>query len=112
MSVDTMPLKRRRSGFWFLIAAAACAGIVALLIPQPPPTAYRFITADHPISVELDRNGRWFYYMADGRGTVTQVANGVREELLPLGFREDFSSKPWFRFVKGSREVIVCNHDE
>src|SRR5438045_1386494 len=50
--------------------------------------------------------------MADGHGTVTQVANRAREELLPLGFREDLSSKPWFRFVKGAREVIVCKHDE
>src|SRR5258708_39105828 len=46
------------------------------------------------------------------KGSAPVLAVTVRKELLPQGFAEDTANKPWFRFVKGAREVIVCNHDE
>src|SRR5262249_26232863 len=70
-------------------------------------------TEGHPIDVMNDGSGRWFYYQADiANGAAPVLAAAVRKELLPLGFTEDLANKPWFRFVKGAREVIVCNHDE
>ena len=94
-------------------AAAVMVGIAVLMVPFRPPTAYRFITVDHPINEMNDGSGRWFYYMTDpAKGAAPVLAAAVRSELLPLGFTEDLGNKPWFRFVKGAREVIVCNHDE
>ena len=113
------PNRKRRpwmAAFWVLLIVllAVVTGMVA--VPFRPPTAYRFITVDHPIDVMNDASGRWFYYSFfdpdPTKGTVTALAAAVRKELLPQGFAEDTANKPWFRFVKGAREVIVCNHDE
>lgn len=74
---------------------------------------YTFTRGTHPIDVMGNGDGRWFYYMPDcPAGGAAQTAGEVRGELLPLGFREDTRSGPWYRFVQGGREVIVCYHDE
>ena len=100
---------------WLLFALLA-VGVAAFFAP-PKNNAqfyqYGFLPADHPIDVVSDQSGRWFYYFMDRLpGGVPRLAAQVRQELLPQGFTEDTSSRPWFRFVKGNREVIVCNHDE
>jgi hypothetical protein len=98
---------------WIAIAALIMAGIAMVIVPFRPPTAYGFITVGHPIDVMNDGTGRWFYYQADtAQGAAPALAAAVRKELLPQGFTEDLANKPWFRFVKGAREVVVCNHDE
>jgi len=74
---------------------------------------YAFFQADHPIDVISSQGGRWFYYMPDqAMGNKATLANAARRELLEKGFTEDTSNKPWFHFVNGEREVIVCNHEE
>lgn len=99
---------------WLLVAAGVLGIPVLFLLLKPSAdVTYRFMTADHPIDVMGDRSGRWFFYgTARTNGGAPQIAAAVRKELLPLGFTEDAANKPWFRFVKGNREVIVCNHDE
>jgi hypothetical protein len=113
---DEQPNKRGRVlARAVLVAAIAVlmAGIAMVMAPFKPPTAYGFITAGHPIDVMNDASGRWFFYQADpAKGAAPVLAAAVRKELLPLGFTEDLANQPWFRFVKGAREVIVCNHDE
>jgi hypothetical protein len=87
--------------------------IGAVLLPSQPERRYSFIRADHPIDVGSDGNGRWFYYMPDAGGqTPAQLASTVRADLMAMGFVEDMTNRPWFRFANGGREVIVCNHDE
>ncbi len=109
--------KPRRVRFlpWLLIAGGVIGLLMLFLLLKPSgDVPYQFMqTIDHPISVMGDHSGRWFYY-GPGRmkGSATQIAAGIRKELLPLGFTEDTTGKPWFRFVNGNREVIVCNHDE
>ena len=107
--------RRGRFLFWLLIAGGVIGLSLLFLLMKPSgDVPYRFMSAiDHPIEVMGDRSGRWFYY-GPGRmkGSAAQIAAGVRKELLPLGFTEDTGGKPWFRFVNGNREVIVCNHDE
>ena len=100
---------------WMEIAGAGIVLLVLFLLLKPSGDApYQFMQAmEHPIDVMGDRSGRWFYYGPERMaGTAPQIAATIRRELLPLGFTEDTSAKPWFRFVKGNREVIVCNHDE
>src|SRR5262245_3738560 len=113
---QTRPSHTRRSitrALVIVLVAALAIVIAVLLVPFRPPTAYRFITAGHPIDVMNDGTGRWFYYMPDPpNGGAPGLAQTVRKELLPNGFTEDKGNAPWFRFVKGSSEVIVCNHDE
>lgn len=111
---DDSPNPRRfRLVFWLLMAMLT-VGMTTLFLSPPPrgDSKYGFVT-DHPIEVMSDSSGRWFFYgPAPVTGGTPQIAATVRKELLPQGFKEDVSCKPWFRFVKGSREVIVCNHNE
>ncbi len=106
--------RRFRTLLWLSLAALIFVCAVFLIASKPSSDYhYSFLTADHPIDVISDARGRWFYYMpAPVTGGAPKLADSVRNELLPLGFTEDLSNKPWFRFVKGDREVIVCNHDE
>lgn len=106
---------RRRSRLQVVLALAAvfAALITVVLLLPTNSTGYRFITVGHPISVMSDTTGRWFYYSADQlSGDAPTLAATVRRELEPLGFVEDATNKPWFRFVNGDREVIVCYHHE
>ena len=75
--------------------------------------SYTFTASEHPIDVMGNGAGRWFYYMPTPvAGGTARFAANVRRELLPQGYVEDTNSGPWHRFVKGGREVIVCNFDE
>ena len=71
---------------------------------------YRFIHADHPIDMVYAKDGQWLYYFEGGEPK--DVADRARKDLIPSGYVEDTAHKPWFHFVKGDREVIVCNHDQ
>jgi hypothetical protein len=88
-------------GFAFFIPA----------ISQPPGRSYSFIPMDHAVSMLQDGKDRWSYYNW-GIVAVSTVAEQARKELVPLGFREDSSQRPWFRFIKSNQEVIVCDHSE
>jgi len=115
MNAEHLNRKRRHWMTALWVSFTACIALVTAMVAVPfkPPTAYPFIKVDHPIDVMNDHSGRWFYYQADtGQGSAPVLAAAVRKELLPQGFTEDTANKPWFRFVKGAREVIVCNHDE
>src|SRR5258708_7230795 len=107
METEHPTRKRNRwlAAFWVLLVAFLSVVIGMIAVPFRPPTAYSFITVDHPIDVMNDASGRWFYYSIftpdPTKGTVTELAATVRNELLPLGFTEDLANKPWFRFVKG-----------
>src|SRR5437867_10985781 len=109
---EVRPNKRARGlgrAFCVAIAAVLMAAIAMIMVPFRPPTAYGFITVGHPFDVMNDGSGRWFYYQADpANGAAPVLAAAVRKELLPLGFTEDTANRPWFRFVKGARKVIVC----
>lgn len=73
--------------------------------------SYGFIKVDHPVDMWNDGRDRWAYYSI-GSEDVAKLAQDARTELLPLGFKEETSMKPWFRFLNGTQEVIVCAHDE
>jgi hypothetical protein len=110
------PTRKRRhwmAVFWVSLVVFFAVVTAMVAVPFRPPTPYPFITEDHPIDVMSDGTGRWYYYMTDpAKGSAPVLAATVRKELQHQGFTEDTTNKPWFRFVKGAREVIVCNHDE
>lgn len=58
-----------------------------------------------------DGDDRWAYDGADS-GPASAMADKARAALLPLGFIEDASQRPWYRFTKGREEVVVCDHGE
>ena len=94
------------SAVLFILAAAA-----TVLLLEPTDRSYRFVTVDHPVEMWSDGGDRWAYFFVD-MGKPADLASKARTELLPLGFTEDKSQSPWFRFVNGNQEVIVCRHGE
>ena len=94
-----------------LIALAALSAILAgFVLTRPVPRSFDFVP-DHPIALWSSGKDRWAYYMVD-LGEPSALAHRVRPALLAEGFHEDVSKRPWFHFVKGDREVIVCDHQE
>ena len=93
-------------GILFVVAATA-----TVLLLEPTDGSYRFVTVDHPVDMWSDGGDRWAYFFV-GVGKPADLAVKARAELLPLGFTEDKSMTPWFRFVKDKQEVIVCRHGE
>jgi hypothetical protein len=85
--------------------------LVAILIAKPMPKAYGFIHEDHPVDMWGAGHDKWAYYSI-GQGTTESLAAEVRSDLQKEGYTEDKTHRPWFRFVKGDKEVLVCNHDE
>lgn len=86
--------------------------ISGLVLAGPGPgRSYKFVIEDHPVEMWEDGKDRWGYFSL-GNGTVKTQAANARKELLPLGFVEDASFKPRFRFVKGAEEVVICNHPD
>lgn len=54
---------------------------------------------------------KWAYYgLKDGK--IEETAKVARAELLAAGYKEDLSRRPWYCFVKGKEEVVVCYHDQ
>jgi hypothetical protein len=110
--------RRRRPKFHLyviaLLLALGVVFVVAFFIPATSSAKYPFIRADHPIDVGSNGNARWFYFMPDNadRNTPTDLAKTARKYLLPKGFREDTTNRPWFRFIHDDQEIIICNHDE
>jgi hypothetical protein len=115
---DSPAGEQRRRARWGRVVLLPLAVIAALLLPwllMPvnSDSLYPFIRAAHPIDAGSDVGGRWFYYMpASGAMTPSQLAAVARADLVPRGFKEDTTKRPWFRFVNGGHEVIVCNHDQ
>jgi len=97
---------------WVMFAAILLvAGTTAVLVLRPAPSTYSFIRQDHPIDMWGKGADKWAYYSI-GEGTTEELASTVRSSLTQEGFSEDKSQKPWYRFVKGKVEVVVCNHNE
>lgn len=59
-----------------------------------------------------DKSGHWTYYSLGPKEPVPVLVQKARVELSAAGFTEDITRKPWYRFSKGDREVIICNHHE
>ena len=78
----------------------------------PAPRSYAFIPVDHPVDMVQDDTSKWSYYSIGEEGATEKFAAKARAELIPQGFSEDTTQRPWFRFVKGNQEVVVCNHHE
>ncbi len=87
------------------------AGIGAIKLGSPEPKSYSFVSVDHPVDMWEDGKDKWAYYFI-GTGTTKDLATKAGIDLKAQGFVEDNTKKPWYRFVKGDREVIVCNHSE
>lgn len=54
---------------------------------------------------------KWAYFGVEN-GDIAPFVKDARAELLAQGYAEDTKSKPWFRFVKGGIQVVVCYHDQ
>lgn len=94
-----------------LIGIVAVIAIFALaLFSAGRSKRYAFIKSDHPVDQMLSGKGEWTYYFEGG--DPAKKAAEARAELIPAGFTEDTSQKPWFVFKKGDQEVIVCSHDQ
>lgn len=94
-----------------LAAIIVVAVIGAIKLGAPQPKSYSFVTVDHPVDMWQDGKDKWAYYSI-GNGTTKDLAGTVRADLKAQGFTEDSTQKPWYRFVKNDREVVVCNHNE
>ncbi|MEA2554221.1 MAG: hypothetical protein QOJ65_2397 [Fimbriimonadaceae bacterium] len=101
---------RKPSRLVLTIVLVVLVASTAYAILKPVANRYRFIRVSHPVSMMLDDTGKWTYYSLST--PAEEVARQARAELLAEGFQESTNDKPWFRFSKGDREVIVCNHDE
>jgi hypothetical protein len=98
---------------WPKVVGAAVGIIVcaiALLGMARPDRAFSFVTEDHPVDTWADGGDKWAYF-SEG-GTVPALLPKARRELLGLGYVEDTTQRPWYRFVHGSKEVVICNHHE
>ncbi len=106
-------MRRSRASAWvagtFLLALVCGPAVGAL--SQRPERPYGFIGTDHPIDMWRDGRSQWAYY-GSGFEPSSNLAQKARAALGPLGFTEDRSEKPWYRFVKGDEEVVVCDHSE
>lgn len=94
-----------------LAAIIVVAVVGAIKLGAPQPKSYSFVTVDHPVDMWQDGKDKWAYYFI-GTGTTKVLASTVRTDLKTQGFAEDDTQKPWYRFVKNDREVVVCNHNE
>src|SRR5688500_12798440 len=102
---------RKRPIGWIVLGLVLLilAGTAIVLLMEPTDRSYRFVTVDHPVNIWSEKGDRCAYFSI-GKGKTEELASKARGELLPLGFTEDKSQAPWFRFVKGNQEVIVCRH--
>lgn len=106
-----MAKSKSKGGFVFAgIAAVALAPFFYGLV-QPHEPSYRFVTVDHPIDMWRYKCDTWAYYGVRN-GKIEDLLKEARAELLPRGYTEDASKKPWRRFIKGKSEVVICYHDQ
>ena len=110
---ETEGKEKRKPIGWIVLGAALfiVAAALTVLLLEPTERSYRFVTVDHPVNMWSDGSDRWAYFFV-GFGKPADLAAKARAELIPLGFLEDKSQAPWFRFENGSQEVIVCRHGE
>lgn len=105
----------KKSGKRWVVGTTVFIGVLVMcfvaVAARPVEQSYKFIQSDHPVDMWRDGADKWSYYSI-GKGTTAELATTVRTELGKEGFTEDKTHKPWYRFVKGDREVVVCNHDE
>ncbi len=87
------------------------AALVTISAVKKPERAFGFIRAGHAIEMWNVGGDRWAYF-GGNNGSSTAFANVARVELVERGFTEDHKSSPWYRFVKGNQEVVVCDHNE
>ncbi len=110
------PISSRARGarrLWWLALLLPAMLIVHMLVLGALRPRYPFLHTGHLIDVVSDASGHWYYYLPEWpEGSVDQLAAEVKADLLARGFVEDKSQKPWYRFVKGDREVVVCYHCE
>lgn len=98
---------------WVLAASGGFLLLfVVMLFAIRDPAPYHFFRADHPVSMLSDATGTWTYYSLGPPANVEDLSAKARTELIQIGFSEDTKSKPWYRFTRGDREVIICNHNE
>jgi len=98
--------------YLFIGVALVCMFTVFMVLrPGTYSGAYRFIRVDHPVEMWQTGPDRWAYF-SPGQPGIKMLAQEARAELVPLGFKEDNSKAPWVRFLRGSEEVVICNHDE
>ena len=102
-------MAKRRLAILTIAVVAVCLIVGALA--RPHERSFSFITVDHPVDIWHDGTERWAYFSL-GSSTTAKVAERARSELLAQGYREDHSKKPWIRFIKEDREVVICNHNE
>ena len=80
---------------------------LAVFAYWPLPRSYNFITIDHPAELLGNPSNKWeVFYFANS--SLEKFADSARSELVPQGYTEDKSMRPWVQFRKGNQEVIVC----
>ena len=105
-------MKRANVGVRLLVLSfVGFAALAGFLVMSPAPKSYSFVSVNHPVDMWGSGHDKWAYY-AIGKGSTASLAALVRKSLEPQGYVEDNSVRPWYRFVKGDIEVVVCNHDE
>ena len=107
-------MRRAHRGLWTLLVIVPCiaAALAISALAQPTEQTYRFVGTDHPVDMWTAGADRWAYFGANGLGSSASMAEKARVTLAPMGFIEDVTQRPWYRFVKGREEVIVCDHSE
>lgn len=86
-------------------------GMIAFQVGLPTKPSYKFVTTDHPVNMWKEEKDKWAYFYIGGK-SLADLAAKARSELIPQGFTEDTTKKPWVCFVKGTEEVVVCNHQD
>ena len=108
------PTEKRPPNKIGLILIAVLIFLVVIVLSKaggPSKPQYHFVTADHPVDMWTNKKDRWAYFFIGGN-SLKELGDKAREELTPLGFQEDTTESPWIRFVKGSEEIVVCNHQD
>jgi len=106
-----MSSKAKNIGIGIVVVLGVFIIAAGVTLAKPVERSYSFISVDHPVDMWKDGKDKWSYYSI-GEGTKKDLAARVRKDLGSQGFVEDKSQKVWARFVRGNKEVVVCNHDE
>jgi hypothetical protein len=106
--------KRHWNPFWLfgLVIVVGSGILIGFKIGNPKLHSYKFVTTNRVVDTWLEGKNKWSYYMLDNGERIGSLAKKARAELLPLGFAEDSSRRPWIRFVKGNEEIVLCYHNE
>lgn len=93
-----------------LLIVSMMVGFVVFRVKSRLPS-YDFLGHGLPDSLFEFGSDKWAIYDFDMLDSNKDIVQRARAELIPLGFVEDSSQKPWVRFTKGKLEVAIVESD-